>query len=207
MTSVSRLKSSSRIIGKIKPTVPTKLKGGKLERIGNYLFNIFKDYRAVFDETIQDIKNRPVKASFYGSLLATSIVMLKTNPSEQNFQSEILECSNSISMVGELIRNPQSDNHVTTLMTAMKDNTMKVRNLKFFTVVSMREYPIHSGLFEANCTYAKPHWTKWHKSIVDIGIFGRWVYLNKAMKDYDVNPDEWLPDGQPKIKTKMLPYD
>ncbi|VDI51764.1 Hypothetical predicted protein [Mytilus galloprovincialis] len=174
---------------------------------GNYLFNIFKDYRAVFDETIQDIKNRPVKASFYGSLLATSIVMLKTNPSEQNFQSEILECSNSLSTVGELIRNPQSDNHVTTLMTAMKDNTMKVRNLKFFTVVSMREYPIHSGLFEANCTYAKPHWTEWHKSIVDIGIFGRWVYLQKAMKDYDVNPDEWLPDGQPKIKTKMLPYD
>lgn len=34
MTSVSRLKSSSRLIGKIKPTVPTKLKGGKLERIG-----------------------------------------------------------------------------------------------------------------------------------------------------------------------------
>ncbi|XP_052067064.1 mitochondrial import inner membrane translocase subunit Tim29-like [Mytilus californianus] len=207
MTSVSRLKSSSRLITKFKPTVPTKLKGGKLERLGNYLFNIFNDYRVVFNETLQDIKNRPVKASFYGSLLTTSIIMLKTNPSEQNFKSEIVECSNSLSSVGELIRNPQSDNHVTTLMTAMKDNTLKVRNLKFFTLVSMREFPVHSGLFEANCTYARPHWTEWYKSVVDVGIFGRWVFLHKAMKDYDVNPDEWLPDGQPKIKTKMLPYD
>lgn len=133
--------------------------------------------------------------------------MVKTNPSQDNFKSEVIECSNLLSTVGEAVRNPQSDQHVTTMVTAVKDNMLKVWNFRFITLVFLREYPIHSALFEANCSYVKPHWTEWYKSVVDVGVFGNWIYLNKAMKDYDVNPDEWLPDGQPKIKTRILSPD
>ena len=42
MTSVSRIKASSRLVQKFKPTVPDKLKGGKLERLGDQKFKSLK---------------------------------------------------------------------------------------------------------------------------------------------------------------------
>ena len=161
----------------------------------------------MFNEIVQDSKDRPLKATFYGSLIATGLVMLKTNPSAQNFNAEVIQSSNMLSMVGEPIRNPESDNHLTRLSVAMKDGRLKIRNLKFFTLVFMNEFPTYSGLFEANCSQVKPHWTEWYKAVVDVGIFGKWIYLEKAMKDYDINPDEWLPDGQPKHRHRLLPLD
>ena len=33
--------------------------------------------------------------------------------------------------------------------------------------------------------------------IVDVGWLGKWWILEEKMKDRDINPEEWLPDGKP----------
>ena len=58
-------------------------------------------------------------------------------------------------------------------------------------------YSSELGIYEAKCKYIKPHWTEFHKTIIDVGVFGRWRNLEASMKDYDVNPEEWKEDGTP----------
>jgi hypothetical protein len=53
MTSVSRIKASSRLVQKFKPTVPDKLKGGKLERLGDQKFKSLK-FKVIYWKKVQN---------------------------------------------------------------------------------------------------------------------------------------------------------
>ncbi|XP_071118872.1 mitochondrial import inner membrane translocase subunit Tim29-like [Haliotis cracherodii] len=183
----------------LKPSFPEKLKGGRIEKIGDYFNMIFQDYKTVVVETIQDIKKQPVKSSFYISTLAGLGWLYKTNPSETSFRTQLIHSSQDLLLIGEPIRNPTSDNHIQDLSLTLKDGKLRFLSLGILTLVWRTQHSHWTGLYDAQCKQLKPQWSEFHKHIVDVGVLGRWIYLDKAMIDYDINTEEWDEDGKSKL--------
>ncbi|XP_061167884.1 mitochondrial import inner membrane translocase subunit Tim29-like [Saccostrea echinata] len=195
--------SVGKLLQRVKPTLPDKWKGGKIEKIGNYIYNIYNDYKVVAQETIQDCKNNPVKASIYISFLSFFGLLYKTNPTERDFKQELLDDAHEMLLIGEPIRNVNTDRYLCSLLEAQRDGRLRYRSLLFFSLVYFDNMSHESDLFEARCKLIKPHWKDFHKSIVEVGILGRFVNLRKAMEDYDVNPQEWNEQGMPVNPLKL----
>ncbi|XP_060070382.1 uncharacterized protein LOC132550349 [Ylistrum balloti] len=185
--------SGVKLLSRIKPRLPEKWKGGKIEKIANYFNIILNDYHMVYKDTIRDMKDRPLKASVYVSLLATAGALIKTNPTtpKENYQAHLLEYHNDVGVVGVSVRNPESVNFLQKMFAAHKDYKLKFHNFYLFTLVRIDAGSTGVDLFASKCKQIKPHWKEFHKSIVDVCVFGRWINLEKAMQDYDVNPSEW----------------
>lgn len=171
---------------------------------GNYLYGIYGDYRTVAVETVVEMKNRPLKSFVYLGLMTTGAVLVKTNPNEQHLHVTLLEDANELMLVGDVVRNPKSDEHIQTLLKAMKDDRLRRISLGFFSFLYITQFTKGIDLYEAQCRQVKPHWTQFHKHIVDVGVFGKWLTINKAMRDFDINPEEWTEDGKPKNDVQVF---
>lgn len=154
-------------------------------------------------ETIQDCKERPVKASIYISLLTFVGVLYKTNPSERDFRQELIEDAQEMLLIGEPIRNVKTDRYLCSLLEAQRDGRLKYQSLILFSFVYFDKLSHEADLFEARCNLIKPHWKDFHKSIVEIGALGKFWNLRKAMIDYDINLEEWDEQGMPVNPLKL----
>ena len=161
----------------------------------DYFKNILDDYKTVAIETVTDMKARPVKSSFYISLITGAVVLIKTRPTETDFDTQLIDHSQDLMLVSDMIRNPGSESFVKKVSTLKSEGRLKYVNLLVCALLRETNYSSELGIYEANCKYIKPHWTEFHKTIVDVGLFGKWFNLNEAMKDYDINPQEWKEDG------------
>ena len=163
----------------------------------DYFKNIADDYMTVAIETAGDMKAKPIKSSFYVSLLTGIVVLIKTKPGETEFHSKIIENSQELHLVSDLTRNPNSEKFMKNASKLRYEGRLKYRNLIVCSLMCESNYSSELGIYEAKCKYVKPHWTEFHKTIIDVGVFGRWWKLEDFMKDYDVNPGEWKEDGTP----------
>ena len=70
-----------------------------------------------------------------------------------------------------------------------REGRLAYRSFLLFSVV----YSAHenSELREFSKTFLAPRWLEYLDRVVDVGVLGRWHYLENAMLDYDVNEDEW----------------
>ncbi|XP_045157462.2 mitochondrial import inner membrane translocase subunit Tim29-like [Mercenaria mercenaria] len=185
-----------------KSTIPDKLKGGLLEKIVGYFRNILNDYKDVAVETAKDMRERPIKSGIYVSLITTTVVLCKTNPGEKEYHSRLTESVTDLMLVGERIRNPKSESAVNRLASYANDGRLRCYNIGICSLMCLKSHGPDVKLYSANCKYVKPHWTEFYKTIVDVGVFGKWIKLEEAMKDFDTNPEEWMEDGQPNPKFK-----
>lgn len=143
------------------------------------------------------MKAKPIKTSIYVSLLTGIVVLIKTNPSDTEFNARLVEHSEELMLVSDLIRNPNSEQFMRNASKLRSEGRLKCRNLYVCSLMCETNYSSELGIYEAKCKYIKPHWTEFHKTIVDFGLLGKWQNLERAMKDYDVNPEEWKEDGTP----------
>ena len=163
----------------------------------NYLKVVYGDYKTVVKETGEDIKEHPLKTGIYLSILSVVGYLWKNNPSERSFRVELLEHMNDLLLVGDLIRNPRSDSHMQRLMWCYNNGQMRRMNLGVCSFMWQDNFPEEVDLFEAQCKPIMVGWLEFKDRILDIGVAGRWLWLNEAMIDYDINSDEW-PDESEK---------
>ncbi|GAB1603131.1 mitochondrial import inner membrane translocase subunit Tim29-like [Argonauta hians] len=200
---LASMKELSHKLIRHKVTFPEKLKGGRIEKIADYFHNIYSDYKLVAVETVQSMRERPVKASAYVSLISAVGLLIKSNPNENSFLMEIMENANKLALVGQPIRSPRTEKHINFLTENMRDRKLVHINLGVLSLIYEDNYSQGLGLYAAQCGKLKTPWLEIYKNIVDVGISGYWVYLDSAMKDYDINEDEWDNDGNPKKITSL----
>lgn len=172
----------------------------RAQRIGNYFYNIFNDYKVVAVETLQEMKLKPIKSSAYITAIGTVGVLIKTNPSESDFKVNLMENANDLSLVGQPVRSPKSEKYIKFLLDNFKDRKLIYVNLGVCSLIYEDNYTQDVDLYFARCSKLKVRWLDFYKSIVDVGVIGYWLNMSKLMVDYDVNEDEWDEKGQPKIK-------
>lgn len=162
---------------------------------GGFFNSIFTDYKAAVLDAVQDMKDAPRKATFYISLLTSGAVLAKTSPSESHFETALSDCHHDLLLLGDPIRNRQSDDHIQTIQMYYREGRIRYTNCGLFSLIWLAGYKPAVDTFDARCKLVRPQWLDFHKQVLDVGVLGRWFYLRKAMHEFDVNPDEWDAEG------------
>ena len=142
-------------------------------------------------EAVQDAKQHPIKTSVYLASLSVAAYFVKTNPTKWQFESQVTQCANDLAVVGDPIRNPSSDKHIQHLVCCANAGLLRRTTFGVFSVMWTDNYDSAVDVYEARCKLLKVGWFEWPERIVDIGVLGRWRWLEQSMMDYDINPTEW----------------
>jgi len=68
------------------------------------------------------------------------------------------------------------------------------------------DFDSNCGLYKSQCEYLTPGYLDFLDRIVDIGCLDRWWFAEKALKDYDINPEEWDEKGAPTKPDDQLKH-
>ncbi|XP_033116294.1 mitochondrial import inner membrane translocase subunit Tim29-like [Anneissia japonica] len=163
----------------------------QFKKLSEYLKALGSDYKNVAMDTVSDAKARPVKATVYIVTAAAFSYAAHLNPSLESFCQELCNASNDLLLVGDRIRNPNSDNHVQMLLKYQSKNLIQRQNFLFFSFIWYNNYGSEVSLYNAKCKHLSVGWFDMPSRCLDVGFLGRWFYLQKAMQDYDVNEKEF----------------
>ena len=169
--------------------------GGRMERWGQPLRVIAQDYVEVVKDAYKDAKARPFKTLVYALIGGCFVGTWKTRPDADSYLDCLLEHCNEFHLCSRVVRNTQTHAYLEDIVTKLSRDEIQYKNFGFFTVVLEREHTPVCKNYHVACKYLRMRWwTRWAR-VVDVGVWGRWRALNRAIVDYDVNEDEladWL---------------
>lgn len=178
---VSVLKNAALRVGRFGP-IKNLLEFGR---------NVTSDYKAVGVDVFQQAKDRPLKATAYGSLLSFLFYAYKTNPDDTSFREQLVKSYAEMGLVHPDVRNPAAYQHVVLLNQLDSQRVLKKLSLGVVSFVFQGDYDSKCGHYYSQCTYLQPSYLSYFNRIVDIGFLGQWRVLQSKLVDYDVNPVEW----------------
>ncbi|XP_077326404.1 mitochondrial import inner membrane translocase subunit Tim29 [Lithobates pipiens] len=178
------------------PVAGEQVKPGFWERMRNKKFvlwtkHLLHDYVEACKDIVVGAKERPGKATLYISLLAGVGICSSKAPSEDSFQSFLLEASSSLLLLSPWTRSGGSDQHVQRLMELRNEGRLYHINLIIFSLMYEAPYDPDSDLYSSQCSHLKPRWSEFPSRVLDIGFFGNWWLLQNKMKDFDINEEEF----------------
>ena len=165
------------------------------------MLRIVNDYKEVGKEILQDMKSHPVKSSVYMGTIGTIIYFNKHNPTEDSFRHQLQNNANDLLLLSDLIRNPDSDNHIQKLVRSYNEGLVRRLSLGVCSFMWLDNYDKDVDVYQARCKSLKVGWLEMKDRIIDVGVLDRWIYMEKAMIDYDINPVEW-EELERKMKEK-----
>ena len=108
-------------------------------------------------------------------------------PSEHSYYAELLDWSNELSLVNQMEQNQVSKSHIDRTLDLYASNRLRYINLGLVAIVmEIPTYPECKN-YHNTCVHLQPRWWTFHNRIVDIGMYGRWVVIQRKMLDYDIN--------------------
>ena len=173
-------------------TLPERLRGGSIEKGVEYLKQVIIDYKQVFIDTRQECRDRPLKASVYGSAIALVVYCMATNPDERDFRQQLIESQNNLSSVPKPLQNRNSSDFVLSMTELKNQKLLNYQSLGLFSVLYLSDWPKRCDLFVNHCQYISPKISSYFfDRIIDIGFVNKFRLLDINMTDYDVNDNEW----------------
>ncbi|XP_059471886.1 mitochondrial import inner membrane translocase subunit Tim29 [Neocloeon triangulifer] len=182
----------SRLRERFSYKLPDKYKDTWVDRLVTYWQSLLRDYREAGLDTLKDIRERPLKASVYGTALGTAYLCAKRNPDEISYRQRLIEAQNDVAFTCPSIQNKRTISYLKHLEQFGNQGVVRYFSFGIFSIVWFDNYAKCLGLYEARCDYLKPTYLEICKSrIVDVGFWNKWWLLDKNMVDFDVNEDEW----------------
>ena len=167
------------------------IKHGRLSKV----FDLIRDYKQALIDTFVYIKTKPIKATFYGTMIGLTLFTSKNNPDMESYREFLLDCSNRHSLISDLIRNKQSQNFIKNVMKYNNENRLVYWNFGIFSLVLLNNYAYEYDNYEKHCSTIRPRWISidsWKERLIDIGFMNYWFVLNNVMVDFDVNEEEFI---------------
>ncbi|XP_015602311.1 mitochondrial import inner membrane translocase subunit Tim29 [Cephus cinctus] len=184
---------------------PEKIKGTILERWGKYWKNLYIDYKDVAIDVAKDCRERPIRATFYFSTLASCYYFAKHNPDESSYREQLLQDSIKVMTVGESIRNPETVQHIKWIEQCYNEGVIRRLSLGIISFIWLDNYDEVCAHYKATCSYLKPRYLTFHERIVDIGFMDKWWILEKKMVNYDINEAEFENSTHKNVENSILP--
>ncbi|KAL7861181.1 hypothetical protein AOLI_G00175300 [Acnodon oligacanthus] len=163
----------------------------KNSRVGTWCRSLLGDYKEACREVFVGARDRPVKASVYVALVGGMYACYRTNPDDTSFQTDLLETSNKLALLSPWIRSGTSDGHVQNLVKLRDQGRLRHLSLGLASLTYVVDFDNECSLYEAQCPALSVPWAELPKRVLDVGFAGRWWVLDRKMKDYDINEDEF----------------
>ncbi|XP_073691435.1 mitochondrial import inner membrane translocase subunit Tim29 [Garra rufa] len=160
-------------------------------RAGVWCRSLLGDYKEACREAVLGARERPLKASVYFGLLGGMYACYYTNPDDASFETSLLETSNRLALLSPWIRSGTSDGHIQTLVKLRNEGRLRYASLGVASLTYFTDYDSESSLYEARCSAISVPWSELPKRLLDVGFAGRWWMLDRKMKDFDINEEEF----------------
>ena len=169
--------------------------GGRIEKWGQPLRVIAQDYVEVAKDAYKDAKARPIKTLVYALLGGGVVATWKMRPDTVSYTDRLLEHCNDLYQCSQLVRNRQTQAYLDNLVQKVSTDQLEYKNFGFFAILLEREHTPVCKNYHVSCKHLRWRWWSRWSHVVDVGVWGRWWALDRAMVDYDVNDEElssWL---------------
>lgn len=83
--------------------------------------------------------------------------------------------------------NQNSRSYLKYIESCRNNDLLRITSFGLFSIVWIADYASSLATADATCKYLKPAYATFHERIIDWGFWNRWIKMEKAMKDYDVN--------------------
>ena len=158
---------------------------------GTPLKNIIFDYAEVIKDIGFDSKKHPVKYLTWCLLGGVIVAFHKKRPDLKSYESEVLEYSNELGLCAASSINLSTKRYIDDVSTLLCDGCITHVNLGICSLIVRRPYSIHCSNYHQVCSHLQSRIWTFHHRVIDIGIWNKWLVLNKTMVDFDVNNEEF----------------
>lgn len=166
-----------------------------MERWGQPLRVILQDYVEVVKDAYKNAKARPIKTLLYALVGGGVVATWKARPDAVSYTDCLLEHCNDFYQCSQIVRNRQTHTYLDNLIRKLSKDQLEYKNFGFFAILLEREHGPVCKNYHVSCKHMRQRWWKKWANVVDVGFWGRWWALDRAMVDYDVNDEElknWL---------------
>lgn len=168
---------------------------GVLRRAGTkvktIVTNAANDYQTTFKEMWKGFVTSPEKSIF--KLLAVGVVGYGMHecPQEQEYLAQLADYNNRLVLLPESVRSATATEYIQDIMAAKCQGRLSFYNFGLVSVATKSEEPADLRLF-TKTTFNMGYFDSllyFRDHICDIGFRGRWMRMDEAMVDYDINDD------------------
>jgi hypothetical protein len=159
--------------------------------IYKYVKQFSIDYRDAFIETGKKMIEHPIKTIFYSSNLCLLFYAYKTMPTFNSYKNDLIEIHHQQLLTSSLIRNKQIETYIDTIEQLLSRDQIYFIDCYLFSLITYRSKHGRNDdnsykFYENLCSYLH---LKRNSRIIDIGIFNRWVILNRLLHRADIFDD------------------
>ncbi|KAK8393959.1 hypothetical protein O3P69_006273 [Scylla paramamosain] len=193
--------SAARLSWKL--SLPRRLKGGLVEKWGDYWTTVAQDYKEVALDTMKESRKHPLKSSAYISLIASIMYAVKTNPDERDYKDTLHRYMNESAMLSSKVRNAEVDDHLHYMADCFDHGLLRRLSLGICSFLWVDNYSKECGVFKSQCGYLKPRYLTFHQRVQDMGFLGHWWRTEQLMEEFDVNHQELPQADESGLRDKL----
>ena len=163
-------------------------------RPANFIYQYAKrfalDYRDALTESGKNAIKRPIRAIVYSSTACLLFRAYHTMPSFNSYTNELIDIRQQQMLTSSLIRNKKIELYFDTIEQLLAREQIHFVDCYLFSLIIYRSQH-HSKdkshrVYENNCSHLH---LKRNARIIDIGIFNRWLILNRQIRQADIFDD------------------
>ena len=127
------------------PSLPDKLKGGRLERYLNFWQNLARDYKEATLDIGKWAQQKPLKASMLGVVAGFALFANNTNPNDRAFNDFMVRVNQDVLMVPASCRNSASADWLTQVSRLAVAGQLRAWNFGLLTIMWRADYSQELG--------------------------------------------------------------
>lgn len=166
---------------------PEKYKDTIYEKWAKYWQQLGIDYKDVFVNVAQQMKEKPILASVYCTTGGVLYYCVKKNPSEEDFIIQLRNYNADVVQVHDSCLKDSSTEYIKFIEKSYNEGIVRHLSLGFISFLWLDNFDRDASLYKATCKYTDPQYLNFHDRVIDIGFMNKWWNLSKKMTDYDVN--------------------
>lgn len=163
----------------------------RLDKLGQPLVNIARDYRDTFADVKKYVKHHPWKGACYAAMCVLLHQAWKRRPDSVSYFDTLVMYSNELGMVANDSRNPRSERYISRIFLQHSKHKLMYVNLGALALIVERRSCPDVKSFPETCPQLRQPWWSLYRNIVDVGVWGDWRVIHSEMVDFDVNEEEW----------------
>lgn len=173
-----------------------------------YIKNVVRDYKDVGKESIKYMSNNPFKSLGYGLITTSLIAFYKNTPTLTDYENARKSYANEIIMCGSTY-SKRSEYYLNELKKLENGGFLEYKNFVIISMILVKRFNEEDSVYEKQCDQLNNpnkynifnlvnQFLKFSSRIIDFGFCNSWYFLNKRLKDFDVNEEEWETNNRSK---------
>uniref|UniRef100_A0A8C3QKW0 Translocase of inner mitochondrial membrane 29 n=1 Tax=Cyanoderma ruficeps TaxID=181631 RepID=A0A8C3QKW0_9PASS len=174
-------------------------------RLGRWCRSLLQDYSSSVQDTVAGARRRPGAAVAALSALGLGAGLAGSVPDRDSLESAAVAAAAALGQLPPGSRSPRCERRVLRLLRLRERGRIRVRNLGFFSVAVAEPHGEEPALYRARCPHLRPPLGGLGE-LLDVGVWGRWWLLEDALRDCDINEEEFghLPEPLRRLRRRDL---